>query len=139
MLGVGRRVVLGRRGDRRSCARLESATVGLVLGFGAGALVASISFELAEQGFRVGGALPLSIGLALGAVVFYAADRAVNRMGGRPEQPAGLVLALGALLDGIPEQTVLGIGLAGGQQVSRRCWWRSSCPTCQRRSVRQAT
>jgi ZIP family zinc transporter len=30
--------------------------VGLVLGFGAGALVASISFELAEEGFRVGGA-----------------------------------------------------------------------------------
>ena len=31
---------------------------------------------------------------------------------------AGLSLALGALLDGIPEQTVLGLGLAEGQGVS---------------------
>ena len=30
--------------------------VGLVLGFGAGALISSISFELAEEGFRASGA-----------------------------------------------------------------------------------
>ena len=50
--------------------------VGLVLGFGAGALVASISFELAEEGFRLAGALSVAIGLASGAVVFYFADMA---------------------------------------------------------------
>src|SRR4051812_45842921 len=40
-------------------------------------------------------------------------------MGGRNGGgSAGLPLALGALLDGIPEQAVLGIGLAEGQGVS---------------------
>src|SRR4051812_1350642 len=40
-------------------------------------------------------------------------------MGGRNGGgSAGLPLALGALLDGIPEQAVLGIGLAGGVGVS---------------------
>jgi ZIP family zinc transporter len=94
--------------------------VGLVLGFGAGALVSSISFELAEEGFRVGGALPVSLGLAAGAVVFYLADKAVGRMGSTSstQRAAGLPLALGALLDGIPEQAVLGIGIAGGAGVS---------------------
>ncbi|MBU9766483.1 hypothetical protein FR943_21900 [Mycobacterium sp. TNTM28] len=92
--------------------------VGLVLGFGAGALIASISFELAEAGFRASGAWAVALGLALGAVVFYAADKAVDRMGRNGTQTAGLPLLLGALLDGIPEQTALGIGIATGAGVS---------------------
>lgn len=92
--------------------------IGLVLGFGAGALISSISFELAEEGFRVGGALPVSLGLAVGAIVFYVADAAVDRLGAGGAQTAGLPLLLGALLDGIPEQAVLGIGIAGGGGVS---------------------
>jgi ZIP family zinc transporter len=92
--------------------------VGLVLGFGAGALVASISFELAEEGFRVGGALPVALGLIIGAITFYFADMGVSRLGGRARQAAGSSLALGALLDGLPEQAVLGIGIATGPGVS---------------------
>jgi zinc transporter, ZIP family len=92
--------------------------VGLVLGFGAGALVASISFELAEEGFRVGGAIPVALGLALGGVTFFFADMGVARMGGRETRSAGLPLAIGALLDGIPEQAVLGIGMSAGAGVS---------------------
>ncbi|HNM96368.1 MAG TPA: hypothetical protein PKK40_00330 [Marmoricola sp.] len=87
--------------------------IGAVLAFGAGALIASVSFELAEEGFNTGGALPVAIGLALGAVIFFVADRIVERRGARSENgAAGMPLALGALLDGIPEQLVLGIGLA---------------------------
>jgi ZIP family zinc transporter len=95
--------------------------VGLVLGFGAGALVASISFELAEEGFRVGGAAPVAIGLTVGAIVFYVADQAIDRIGGprTPDAPdSGWPLLLGAFLDGIPEQAVLGIDIAGGGGVS---------------------
>lgn len=92
--------------------------VGLVLGFGAGALMASISFELAEEGFRVGGAVAVTLGLAAGAIVFYVADRMIDRMAGQAPHAAGLPLLLGALLDGIPEQAVLGIGIADGEGVS---------------------
>jgi ZIP family zinc transporter len=92
--------------------------IGLVLGFGAGALIASISFELAEEGFRVGGALPVALGLASGAVTFFVADQLVDRLGGDTTRAAGVPLLLGALLDGIPEQAVLGIGIAGGGAVS---------------------
>jgi ZIP family zinc transporter len=93
--------------------------IGVVLGFGAGALIASISFELTEEGFRLGGPLALAVGIAAGALAFFFADRGVERLGCRlGSGAAGLPLALGALLDGIPEQTVLGIGLAEGQGVS---------------------
>ncbi len=92
--------------------------VGFVLGFGAGALIASISFELAEEGFRVAGAAAVAIGLAAGAVVFYAANNAINRIGGGNPAESGWPLLLGALLDGIAEQAVLGIGIAAGGAVS---------------------
>jgi zinc transporter, ZIP family len=93
--------------------------IGVVLGFGAGALISSISFELAQEGFAKGGELPLATGLAAGGLAFYFADRVVQRLGSRlGGGSAGLPLALGALLDGIPEQAVLGLGLAQGEGIS---------------------
>ncbi|HET8821441.1 MAG TPA: hypothetical protein VFM57_07825 [Thermoleophilaceae bacterium] len=87
-------------------------SVGLVLGFGAGALISAVSFELAEEGVKIAGGLPVAIGLAAGAMTYFVASGRVAAMGG------GTALALGALLDGVPEQLVLGIGLAGGEAVS---------------------
>ena len=100
--------------------RTWSATVvGLVLGFGAGALIASVSFELAEEGLRIGSAYAVAGGLALGGLTYFTADRLVERWGGRSGgSSAGAPLAVGAFLDGIPEQAVLGIGIASGQGVS---------------------
>jgi len=86
--------------------------VGLVLGFGAGALISAVSFELFQEGIRLAGGLPVAIGLGVGAITYFLAAGRVASMGG------GMALALGAFLDGIPEQMVLGIGLAGGQSVS---------------------
>src|SRR5215210_2208741 len=86
--------------------------IGLVLGFGAGALISAVSFELAEEGVKLAGALPVAIGMGVGAITYFLASARVASMGG------GMALALGAFLDGIPEQMVLGIGLAGGQSVS---------------------
>jgi ZIP family zinc transporter len=95
-------------------ARWPERLVGLVLAFGAGALIAAVSFELAQEGVEIGGAGPVGIGFALGAVTYFVLDGLVER--GRSD-PAS-ALALGAFLDGIPEQLVLGLGLAGGEEVS---------------------
>jgi zinc transporter, ZIP family len=86
--------------------------IGLVLGFGAGALISAVSFELAEDGVKIAGGLPVAIGLGVGALTYFVAAGRVAAMGG------GAALALGAFLDGIPEQMVLGIGLAAGDEVS---------------------
>jgi ZIP family zinc transporter len=99
--------------------------VGLVLAFGAGALISAVSFELAEEGFQLGEPGWTAAGLAVGGLVYYLLDGVVARLGsagrgrsGRAEgSDAGTALALGAFLDGIPEQMVLGIGLAAGQGV----------------------
>lgn len=91
----------------------------LILGFGAGALVASVSLELAAEGIRVGGYRVLAVGVAVGAITFYAADLGLQRLfDSRGHGVTGAALALGALLDGVPEQAVLGIGMARGEGVS---------------------
>jgi ZIP family zinc transporter len=95
--------------------------VGAVLAFGAGALISAVSFDLAEEGVRLGGADSVAIGLAVGAATYFVADRFVDRLS-KPQTGTsagdGTPLALGAFLDGIPEQMVLGIGLATGGGVS---------------------
>ncbi len=99
--------------------------VGTVLAFGAGALISAVSFELVEEGVAVGGLGWAGLGLGIGAITYYLADGAIARRheGGRGRKgraaasESGTALALGAFLDGIPEQLVLGIGLAAGEGV----------------------
>ena len=103
----------------------SAALIGLILAFGAGALISAISFELAEEGIAIGSPGTVGLGLALGAATYFLADGLIARRtesgagssGGQGEG-SGKSLALGSFLDGIPEQLVLGIGLAGGAPVS---------------------
>ena len=100
--------------------------IGLILAFGAGALISAVSFELAEEGVELGSPASVGIGLGLGALTYFFADGLIARRtrtghgkGGRRQGPgAGTSLALGSFLDGVPEQFVLGVGLAGGEAVS---------------------
>lgn len=99
--------------------RWRTGLLGGVLAFGAGALISSVAFELAQAGLHLGGPWWVAVGLALGAAAYFLANRLVQGIGGRRGGGSGgLPLAVGALLDGIPEQAVLGIGLATGQGVS---------------------
>src|SRR5690349_6722344 len=105
-LVIGALLGLARRWPKRQ--------IGMVLAFGAGALISAVSFELVEEGGHVGGPGWVAIGLAAGALVYFFADRGIERRSGG----AGSALALGAFLDGIPEQAVLGISIAEGGGVS---------------------
>ena len=89
-----------------------------MLAFGAGALISAVSFELFEEGFAVGGAASVGIGLALGALAYFVLSRVVEHLGPGGGSGGGMSLALGAFLDGIPEQIVLGIGIAASAGVS---------------------
>jgi ZIP family zinc transporter len=116
-----------------------SRQIGMVLAFGAGALISAIGFELAGEGIEVGSVQATAAGLGAGALVYYGLDGAIARRfstgrgrrgraassvsgigadaSAREGADPGAALALGAFLDGIPEQLVLGIGLAGGEGI----------------------
>jgi ZIP family zinc transporter len=107
--------------------RWPDRVIGLVLGFGAGALISAVSFELAAEGVDVGTPTAVAIGLAAGALTYYTLDGAVARLGaGRSRErraspsDAGPALALGAFLDGIPVASggAVSVGLLAAVFVS---------------------
>ena len=99
--------------------------LGLIMAFGSGVLVSSVAFELVEEAVRIGGQLPMAIGLTLGTIAFYLGDNAIDSLGAEgmgsvkgPESPeSGLAIVLGAALDGVPESIVLGLTFAAGEGV----------------------
>lgn len=104
--------------------RPSSRTIGLVMGFGAGALISSIAYELVPATLA-GGPLPLAFAFATGAIIFFVSDWWIDRRGGANRKSiqggsgdSGTTIFLGSLLDGVPESLILGIGMALGGAIS---------------------
>jgi ZIP family zinc transporter len=104
--------------------RLSNRTIGLFMGFGAGALISAIAYELVPEA-AIGG-WATAAAFLLGALVFFAGDWFVDHWGGihrkritaKAERGSGAAIFIGTLLDAIPESLVLGMGLALGGSVS---------------------
>src|SRR5919199_5965377 len=100
--------------------------IGLVMAFGAGVLISALAFELTEEAFRRGGLDAVALGMAGGALAFFAGDWIVDRRGGNhrkrsggeQEGGSGTAIVLGVLMDGIPESVAIGISLVGGGSVA---------------------
>ncbi|MGC4865566.1 ZIP family metal transporter [Micromonospora sp. DT53] len=112
-------------------ARVPQRVIASIMAFGAGVLLSAVSFELIAEAHAQGGLLPTVLGAAVGAVVYTLANVALARHGARhrkrsgdqqpseSEQPgSGSALAVGALLDGVPESVVIGASLLSGGAVS---------------------
>jgi ZIP family zinc transporter len=106
---------------------IDRRVLGLIMAFGAGVLISAVAFDLVEEAFDTSaGAGGVAAGFFAGAIVFFAGDALIDRMGGNQRKSSGgeqadgsgLAIVLGAVLDGIPESIVLGIGLLGGTGVS---------------------
>ena len=105
--------------------RFSQRAIGLVMAFGAGVLISAAAFELTEEAFDSGGRDATFAGLAAGALTFFLGDWLVSRAGGGDRKrsqgqqagASGAALALGALLDGIPESAAIGISLLEGNGV----------------------
>ncbi len=101
--------------------RPSSKIVGIVMGFGAGALIAAVAYELIPES-SPRDALSF-VALGLGAVVFYLASSMIDKRskkkgGANAQTQTGQTIVLGALLDGIPESIVLGMSLVVGEAIS---------------------
>ncbi|MFY9264716.1 MAG: hypothetical protein WAO61_04745 [Solirubrobacterales bacterium] len=102
-------------------------TLGVVMAFGAGVLISAVSFELVQEAVEsTDGDWSVAIGLFSGAIVFFAGDTLIDRMGGQHrknvEPPAAesnsKAILLGTILDGVPENVVIGLSLVRGAGVN---------------------
>ena len=116
--------------------RLPAKLIGAVMAGGSGVLISAVAFDLMDEAHARGGALAAGIGFLAGAVAYTAANHALaaagarhrKRSGSNPNerQPhadedgggAGTAIAVGALMDGIPESVVIGVSLLAGTGVS---------------------
>ena len=106
--------------------RLIAAT----MAFGSGVLISALSFELMDEAFKTGGFQATALGFLAGALVYTLANwwlshggaRHRKRSGCQPTEKehtgSGSAIAVGALLDGIPESIVIGLSMLGGGKVS---------------------
>lgn len=90
--------------------------VAAVLAFAAGALIVSTSFELFEPAYQGGGPWRSGAMFAAGAIVFVAADTWLDHR--FQHSAAGIALLAGVTLDGIPENTALGVSLNDSASIA---------------------
>ncbi|MER7981052.1 ZIP family zinc transporter [Streptomyces sp. NPDC095817] len=115
--------------------RVPQKVIASVMAFGAGVLISAVSFELVGEAYDQAGLAPAAIGTLLGAFAYTGGNIWLARRGARhrkrsrtaktQSQPSeveqggsGTALALGALLDGVPESAVIGVSLLNGGAVS---------------------
>ena len=115
-------------------ARLPQRLIAAVMAVGSGVLISAVAFDLMDEAYRQGGFAASALGFVAGAAAYTAANVALSRRGARhrkrsgavdharqpgaDEAGTGLAIAVGALLDGIPESVVIGVSLLDGSGVS---------------------
>ena len=122
---------------------LSRRVIAAIMAFGAGVLISALSFDLMDEAWKRGGIAPVAGGFVGGAAIFTGLNlllawkgarhrkrsaagnreeqgrEAAERCGSSAPKPAGnaMALAMGALLDGIPESVVIGVSLIEGGKV----------------------
>jgi ZIP family zinc transporter len=112
---------------------LPPRLVAAVMAAGSGVLISAVAFDLMDEAYKKGGFDSTSLGFLAGAAVYTAANIYISRKGAHhrkrsgsnpdksqqhASEGSGLAIAVGALLDGIPESVVIGVSLLSGAGVS---------------------
>lgn len=114
-------------------ASLPQRLIAAVMALGSGVLISAVAFDLMDEAYARGGFDSTAAGFLGGAIAYTLANIIVSRAGARHRKRSGsnphesqasadsgngVAIAIGALLDGIPESVVIGVSLLRGGSVS---------------------
>jgi zinc transporter, ZIP family len=97
--------------------KVPRRVVGVLAGFGAGALIAAISFDLLAETEDLE-FWELALWMVGGAAIFLVGDRIVERRFGSEGPGGAMGIVVGSVVDGVPESIIFGIQLSTGLPVS---------------------
>lgn len=105
--------------------KMPKAVSSSVMSFGIGVLISALSFNLMHESFEGGGVGAAVGGFCVGALIYALASAALAKRGARSRKMsvgtgggASLAIALGSLMDGIPEAAAIGTSLLDGEGVA---------------------
>jgi ZIP family zinc transporter len=90
--------------------------IGALSGFGAGALISAVAFDLIPQAEALE-YWETAIWLLVGALIFVIADGLVERRYGAGDESGPMGIVVGSVVDGVPESAIFGIQIATGQML----------------------
>ena len=96
--------------------RPTAKVIGGLAGFGAGALISAVAFDLIPETADLG-QWQLVAWLLTGAAVFVVSDALVEARFGEGEDSGPLGIVVGSVVDGVPESIIFGIQIATGQLI----------------------
>jgi ZIP family zinc transporter len=91
--------------------------VGVLAGFGAGAMIAAVSFDLIGETVGLE-SWELALWMLIGVAVFLVGDAIVDKKFGSGGTGGAMGIVVGSVVDGVPESVIFGIQLATGLPVS---------------------
>jgi ZIP family zinc transporter len=95
--------------------RIPDRIVGILAGFGAGALIAAVAFDLVPEAINIA---EVALWFFVGALIFVIADRIIEARFGGEGSGGALGVVLGSVVDGVPESLIFGIQIAAGVPIS---------------------
>jgi zinc transporter, ZIP family len=91
--------------------------VGVLAGFGAGALIEAVAFDLVAEAKDLD-SLQFAVWMLVGASILLIGDRIVEKRFGDEGGGGAMGIVVGSMVDGVPESAIFGIQVATGYPIT---------------------
>jgi zinc transporter, ZIP family len=98
--------------------KVPTKIIGILGGFGAGAMIAAVSFDLLPESQAHIEPWQTGVWMLVGVAVFLLADAYVDKRFGTAGVGGAMGIIVGSVVDGVPESLILGVQVGAGITIS---------------------